>query len=117
MRKSFTLIEVAVSVILLFTIGLALSDIAKSNTDILFKSKDTTYGKFSFLAYDPSEFKDFKDYLKIKEIPIENGDVKKRVDFLYSLSLPLNEKVVISLEGNKESLKIGEATNAFFRFK
>jgi len=132
MRKSFTLIEVAVSVVLLFTIGLALSNIAQSNTDLLFKSKDITFGKFTFLAHDTSDFKYLEDYFKLKELPLEQEEAKKEKDDLYELSLPVSEMMGgdtlglstgdmpdmnFEIIGEKEIYRVGDSTIAVFRFK
>lgn len=117
MNKAFTLIEVLVSVFLIFIIGFALAKISSQNVNTIQSTKsDITY-LYSAVINSSHQYKDINDYLEIRDIPKYNYKVEKKQDELGIVSRPLSETFIISYRLEKERIKSDETTKSFFRIK
>lgn len=117
MTKSFTLIEVLVSVLLIFMIGFALTKISSQNINTIESMKKDNSYLFSAVINSTHNYRDINDYLSIRDIPKYNNTVeKKKIDLGFS-SLVLRDDFVIDYNLEKESILSDTIQKTFFRIK
>lgn len=116
-KKAFTLIEVLVSVMLIFIIGFTLTKISSQNINTLQKAKDNYVYLYSAVINSTHEYRDINDYIGIRDIPKYDLSVEKRKDELSTTSLELAENFIINYILEKESIKDDNQTKSFFRIK
>jgi prepilin-type N-terminal cleavage/methylation domain-containing protein len=116
-KRAFTLIEVLVSVMLIFIIGFTLTKISSQNINTIQSSKDDITYLYSTVVTTSNEYRDINDYLAIKDIPRYSYTVEtKKVD-LGSSSIVLSETFVINYNLERENIKSDYTTKSFFRIK
>ena len=117
MNKAFTLIEVLVSVFLIFIIGFTLTKISSQNISTIQSSKqDYTY-LYSSVLNSTHQYKDINDYLEIQDIPKYSHTIEKKEEDLSFSSIVLTDSFVVNYNLKKESIKSDTNTKAFLRIK
>ena len=117
MTKSFTLIEVLVSVVLIFMIGFALTKISSQNINTIQNIKNDNSYLYSTVINSTHDYRDIKDYLSIENIPEHDYEVEKKTIFLGTTSLVIRDDFVINFNLEKESVKSDTKQKTFFRIK
>ena len=64
MNRAFTLLEVLVSVVIVFMIGMTLTQISSQNVNVLQSVKDDISSYDSAILYATNEYRDLNSYLK-----------------------------------------------------
>lgn len=116
-KNAFTLIEVLVSVMLIFIIGFTLTKISSQNINTLQKAKEDYTYLYSSVVNSTHEYRDINDYIGIRDIPKFDLRVEKKKANLSTTSKELTETFVISYILEKESIKDDKQTKSFFRIK
>ena len=117
MTKSFTLIEVLVSVMLIFMIGFALTKISSQNINTIQSIQNENSYLYSAVIHSTHNYRDINDYLSIRDIPKYNNTVEKKKTDLGFSSLALRDDFVIDFNLEKESIKSDTIQKTFFRIK
>jgi hypothetical protein len=116
-EKAFTLIEVLVSVVLIFIIGMTLTKVSSQNTNTLYAVKhDFTFLDSAALNSD-QDYKDINDYIKIQDIPKFNYRIEKKEDIIGESVLPITDQFMINYTLKKEELKSEKSSHAYFRIQ
>jgi Tfp pilus assembly protein PilV len=116
-KKAFTLIEVLVSVLLIFIMGFTLTKISSQNINTLQSSKEDYIYLYSAVVNSSHEYKDINDFIDIRDIPKYTIRVEKTNEVISVTSLSLIEGFKINYTTKKESIKNGKQTKAFFLIK
>ena len=116
-KKAFTLIEVLVSVFLIFIIGFTLTKISSQNINTIQDSKEDYTYLYSAVVNSTNEYRDINDFLGIRDIPKYEITVEKKREVLSITSLELTETFVINYTTEQESIKDDKATKSFFHIK
>jgi len=116
-KKGFTLIEVLVSVLLVFMIGFTLTKISSQNINTIQSTKEDLTYLYSTIIHSTHEYRDINDYLGINEIPQYTYSIEKKKSDLGSSSIVLSETFIINYNLEKESIKSDTNTKSFFRIK
>ncbi len=117
MNKSFTLIEVLVSVFLIVIIGITLTKISSQNVNIMQSVKlDYTYLN-STVINNTNDYRDIDDYLNIKDIPGYDYKVEKKRKQISSSSFMLKDDFIVNYTLEKEIIVSDDEKQTFFRIK
>lgn len=117
MQNSFTLLEVLISVVLIFIIGMSLTEISNNNTNAIIKDRNTNYEMASLVIQSSNTYREIRDYFKIQDIPNPDILVDRKKEFLYSNVLVLDENNSLEILTEKETININDETLTFFRFQ
>lgn len=116
-KSSFTLIEVLVSVFLIFIIGFTLTKISSQNINTIQSSKsDFTY-LYSTVINSMHGYKNINDYINIKNIPKYLYKIEKKEEDLEYSSIVVTDTFIINYNLKKESILSDENSKSFFRIK
>lgn len=116
-KKAFTLIEVLVSVFLIFIIGMTLMKISSQNITTIQSAKNDYTDLYSTVVHSTHEYRDINDYLSIKDIPKYTIRVEEKKTNLGGSSIELTKNFIINYTLEKESIKDDQQTKSFFRIK
>jgi len=117
MNKSFTLIEVLVSVFLIVIIGLTLTKISSQNINIMQSVKLDHTHLNSVVINNTNDYRDIDDYLNIRDIPGYDYKVEKKRKEISSSSFVLNDNFIVNYILEKEIIVSDDEQQAFFRIK
>lgn len=117
MRNSFTLLEILISVVLIFIIGMSLTEISNNNTNAIIKDKNTRFELASLVIQSSNTYREIRDYFKIKDIPNPDILVDRKKEFLYNSMIVLDENTSVEVSAEKETVIINDETLTFFRFQ
>ena len=115
MSKAFTLIEVLISVVIIFMIGMTFVKISSQNVNVLQSAKVEMNSYSSAVINSSSEYRSLNDYIVFRDIPRTDAVVeKKRVD-LGVFPLVSTEEFSINYTLQNEKVKINDETKSYFR--
>lgn len=117
MNKAFTLIEVLVSVFLIFIIGFALTKISSQNINTIQSINNNNTYLYSTVVNSTHEYRDINDYLSIKDIPLYDNKIEKKKTELGFSSLVIREDFIININLEKESISSDSTKKTFFHIK
>lgn len=116
-KKAFTLLEVLISVLLIFMLGMALIKISSQNINILETVKKDVSYLDSLIVNSDNDYKDINSYTSIKDLPKYEATVTKKTYDLSSSSIILRDDFIINYEIKREKIEINDETKAYFRIK
>ena len=118
MNKAFTLLEVLISVVLVFMIGEALTKISSQNINVMESVKKNMTCFDSVMLNSTNDYRDLNSYLSIKDIPLYDALVEKKTpQIVKNRNIIIDKDFIINYTINKESLKINNETKSYFRIK
>lgn len=119
MSKGFTLIEVIVSVVLIFFIGLALNKISTANVDGLRNLDKHKVCLASAVINSKDEFNKIDSYLDFDVLNLQkyDYDVYRKKDFLRETKLEIGEHLKISYVINKYDIKVDDEKTTFIKIE
>jgi prepilin-type N-terminal cleavage/methylation domain-containing protein len=115
-KRGFTLIEVVVSVALIFVIGLALNKIALSNVETLENYKNYNKSFTSAPLNSSNEYKDINSYFGFgnsASVPVIDKSVSKRSENIGGSVVPYGNGLTITYSLNKKIIKIDDETTVY----
>lgn len=116
MNRGFTLIEVIVSVVLIFILGVALLQISSQNTNILESSKKDKVYLHSLALHSFNEYKDLDDYVSLTDIPRYDLKISKKTSIIGTSEFEF-KGVKIKYVLNKITIKLDDETKSYFEIK
>ena len=117
MNRAFTLLEVLVSVVIVFMIGMTLTQISSQNVNVLQSVKDDMNSYDSAILYTTNEYRDLNSYLNIAEAPKFEVIVERKSLDLSSDAVMITKDFIISYNISKDRIKIDDETKAYYRIK
>lgn len=119
MRDGFTLLEVLASVVLLFIIGMALTEISSKNLKSIEHYRNTHYGLASLAIYNENDYRDINDYSSLSGIPKWDITASKKIEFENELSYQIteDESSIITITVEKITINLDGQDSVFYRFR
>ena len=117
MTKAFTLLEVLVSVVILFMIGMTLVQISSQNVHALENLKIDRNSYASAVINSHNEYASLYDYLYIYEIPKFDVRVEKKNIIIGEVPLISTKQFKIVYTLSKDIIKINDESKAYYRIK
>ena len=116
-RKAFTLIEVLISVVIIFIISMALVKISAQNFNIL-KGLETDKSSYaSAVLNSSSDYRSLYDYINIRDIERFDSIVERKNIYIGSFPLVSMEKFQINYSIEKEKIKIDNEVRVYVKIK
>ena len=117
MNRGFTLVEVLVSVVIIFAIGTTLTQISSQNVNVLQSVKKDLISYNSVVLNSTHSYRSLNDFLKIQNIPSIDAKVSKRDKDVGSFPLVTAKGLRVNYGVSKNIIKIKEETSGYFRLK